>query len=373
MKQILLSICLAAGFLMASAQDIQILYHNKIVNDAVITVYGDTVKDAIACDLKVKNNTSSDLHMYVRRIVHHAVEGTENSLCFGVMCYSPLTDTSRIVTIIEAGKSDSTFVGDYYTYRHAGVTKISYEFFDNTTLPNPVRALVTVNYLGSGYFTLLEGDTNVINNKTLTVTSTNLQVEELEQKIKFVNNSGSDAELFVRRIINEEVNGSENSFCFGVLCYSGSTDTSAIVTLVGAGTVDSSFKAEYFPNQHAGKTSITYEFFNLAEGREEIRVSVTVIFNISGVGIDEHPVAILRTYPNPASSQVNVEYDLKPGGGDAGLIIRNMAGKTMSCVPLDRYVGKATIDVSWLNDGIYTCTIMDSGKALESDKFIVRH
>lgn len=374
MKKLLLSVVLISGFLFASAQEMEILFQNTVVNNETITVYGDTTFNTIECLLKVRNNTSADLtNVYVRRITVAEVPGSINSFCFGI-CYPPFVDTSVMATSIAAGATDSSFVGDYYPEKLNGVTTITYEFFDNITLANRVAAQVTVNYLTSFIsFPIIDGNTTEANNSTLVVFTSDNQTEYLEKQLKLVNNSPSRVEMYVRRIINSEVDGSENSFCFGSMCYPSFTDTSSLVNIIAAGAVDSSFKADYYPNGHPGPTSITYEFFTKTKGREDIRESVTVIFKMSGVGINENAMAIQRLYPNPAPAFVAVEYEIKPESGDVWAVIRNLSGQVAKRALIDSNSGKAVIDVTGLADGVYTFSLMEGNKIVSTRKLIVQH
>lgn len=375
MRKSILLLCLVISFLIVKGQnEVDIYYQGSIVNNNVITVYGNVNDDQILVDLSLGNNTTAGLTLYARRVVLENVEGTDNAFCFAGMCYSPFADTSLSPGLIGQGSiMESAFLGEYYSYGLAGVTTIKYEFFDNTTLDHRVAAEVTVNYHASGNFSILDENLTVINSSTLVEFSSDVQVSLLEKQIKVVNNTDETLELYVRRIINQEVSGSENSFCFGETCYPSSTDTSVNTVSLFPGVADASFRGDYMPNGNAGKTSITYEFYNLAKGREEIRESVTVIFNISGVGMEENAMAIGRTFPNPASSIVTVEYKLRPGTASSELVLRNITGQTLSRAQLDRNAGEAKLDISWLANGVYTLSLIDDNKVVSNKKLVVRH
>jgi len=375
MRKSILLLCLIASFLSVSAQnEVDIYYHGGIVNNNVVTVYGNMNDDLVPLDLSIGNNTSATLSLYVRRIVVKEMEGSYNLFCFAGTCYGPYTDTSMsALSIVSGAIGESAFLGDYYPVGTAGVTTITYEFYDNASLDHRVAAEVTVNWHTSGNFSILDGDTAVVNTSTLVEFTSDVQVSQLEKQLKVVNNTDETVELYVRRIINQEVPGSENSFCFGETCYPSSTDTSVNAVSLSPGIADASFRADYMPNGNAGKTSITYEFYNLAKGREEIRESVTVIFNISGVGLEENAMAIGRTFPNPASSIVTVEYKLSPGTASSELLLRNITGQTLSRTPLDRYAGEAKLDISWLANGVYTLSLIDDNNVVSNKKLVVRH
>jgi hypothetical protein len=120
---------------------------NKINNGTIYVTITDPLVDPISCNIWIKNTTTTDLvNAYVHRTVNSEVPGTMNSFCFGVMCYGPGADESIIPTVLQAGVVDQSFIGDYYAGGLTGTTSVTYEFFDNTTFPHPVKARATVNY-----------------------------------------------------------------------------------------------------------------------------------------------------------------------------------------------------------------------------------
>ncbi|MBK7174784.1 MAG: T9SS type A sorting domain-containing protein [Bacteroidales bacterium] len=122
-----------------------------IVNNSTIVVSSNDTSMAAYFDAKVKvrNNSSSDLFMYARRIQNSVVPGTTNTFCYGV-CYPPFIDTSFVVVTIPGGGIDSNFVADYTPAGNAGATSLSYEFYDNYTLGEPTAASFTVIFNLSG-------------------------------------------------------------------------------------------------------------------------------------------------------------------------------------------------------------------------------
>lgn len=122
-----------------------------IVNNSTIVVSSNDTSMAAYLDAKVKvrNNTSSELFMYARRIQNSVVPGTTNTFCYGV-CYPPFIDTSFVVVNIPGGAIDSNFVADYTPAGNAGATSLSYEFFDNYTLGEPTAAGFTIIFNLSG-------------------------------------------------------------------------------------------------------------------------------------------------------------------------------------------------------------------------------
>lgn len=72
-------------------------------------------------------------------------------------------------------------------------------------------------------------------------------------------------------------------------------------------------------------------------------------------------------YPNPAKSQLTVEYE---GNDKTSLSIVNSIGKMIQ-TPMDNFAGKTIIDVSTLSNGVYFLIINRDGTH-QQEKFIVR-
>jgi hypothetical protein len=74
-------------------------------------------------------------------------------------------------------------------------------------------------------------------------------------------------------------------------------------------------------------------------------------------------------YPNPASSQVTVEYNLPPGTPGKHLSLYNAYGQVLRDLLLPGRSGKVHIDVSGLPEGVYFYGVMGvkSGKLMIND------
>jgi len=86
---------------------------------------------------------------------------------------------------------------------------------------------------GSSYITgtdtleLFDTLGNKVNNGKITITSTNPSIDVIAGHIWIKNTTTTSMnDVYVRRIINYEVPGTMNSFCFGVNCYGPTTNVS---------------------------------------------------------------------------------------------------------------------------------------------------
>jgi hypothetical protein len=123
---------------------------NNNVTDSTISIYSpDLTISSLDIPLKVRNNTSQDLNLFVRRIINSEVPLSSNAFCFGIQCYGTSIDTSVYETLITPGAMDISFLGDYYPNLQSGLTSLTYEFFDNRNGFGSITAQLTVNYLVS--------------------------------------------------------------------------------------------------------------------------------------------------------------------------------------------------------------------------------
>lgn len=121
---------------------------NKI-NNSTIRIYSSNPDiEVMVANVWIKNTTNTEMpNLFVRRIINHSVDSSENLFCFGASCYPPFVDESVTADTAKVGIINKTFTGDYSPYGHSGVTSITYEFFDNLTFTDaPVSSKVTFEY-----------------------------------------------------------------------------------------------------------------------------------------------------------------------------------------------------------------------------------
>ncbi len=228
----------------------------------------------------------------------------------------------------------------------------------------------------SGTDTLELYDTlgNKINNGKITITSTDPTIDPLPGYIWIKNTTTTTMNnAYVRRIINSEVPGTMNSFCFGIMCYGVSTSVSSIPTTLAAGVLDKSFYGDYYPDGHTGVTSITYEFFDNTSFSAPVKARATIDYRISLVGIPTDKLVFKGPFPNPSSQTANFEYNLPAVNQNAQIIIRNTLGVETDNYTLESRAGKKSVDVSKYASGIYFCSFIVDGKVVQSKKMIIKH
>lgn len=212
---------------------------------------------------------------------------------------------------------------------------------------------------------------SIVNGSTITVYSANINTDFMDISLRVKNNTLEELRMFVRRIINNEVDSSTNSFCFGIRCYPSTTDTSEDAVLLAPG-LDTTFLGDYQPSHHTGKTSITYEFYEGSHTSVPAQVTVNYIVSPLGLGNDLNSYEFSRAFPNPASSSTSFEYNI-PDGSKGNILVRNLLGSIVRDVKLDKLQGRAIINTNDLKDGVYFYSLILDNKAIVTKKLIIRH
>jgi hypothetical protein len=99
--------------------------------------------------LAVKNASSSDIQVKVRRSEVSIVEGSLNYFCFG-NCYTPEISESFEAINISAGGMVDIFYADYELGTEKGTSEIHYHFFDVNNVKNPTSVIAMFSDNGTG-------------------------------------------------------------------------------------------------------------------------------------------------------------------------------------------------------------------------------
>lgn len=80
----------------------------------------------------------------------------------------------------------------------------------------------------------------------------------------------------------------------------------------------------------------------------------------------------LSAYPNPASDNVSIKYDVKGGSENVVLNVYDVLGQEIVSRNLDSVKGVEKIDVRSMNSGVYFYAIKVAEKTVRTERFIVR-
>lgn len=137
--------------------------------------------------------------------------------------------------------------------------------------------------LGPANLILQDENGTTINDAVIRLSSNDINIYQLQAHIWLQNNTADTLHnIYVKRTINKEVDGSINSVCFGDACYPPWIGTSTNPFSVAGNTLDKSFYGDYEPNKNVGLTSITYEFYDSVTLAIPIYAKTTVEYLVVG-------------------------------------------------------------------------------------------
>lgn len=78
-----------------------------------------------------------------------------------------------------------------------------------------------------------------------------------------------------------------------------------------------------------------------------------------------------KAYPNPATTNIQIEYSIPVETTSAKIIIRNLVGDVVIETPLKELQGKANISVADLESGVYFYSLLLNESTLTTRKLII--
>ena len=201
----------------------------------------------------------------------------------------------------------------------------------------------------------------------------------LQAQATVTNTSSSPMDILVRfNEISVGPAGSGHYFCWAV-CYNEGSVTNGFQTpanhslTLDAGASNTNFYSDYLPNNTVGVATYEYCFFDENNPSDETCVQIT--FDTQNVGIKDVLTSgksgVSNSYPNPAASDVNINYSLTPGWNQANLVLYGLLGSQVQSVNLNENQGTLNLDVSSLPAGMYFYTLMVDGNAINTKKMLV--
>jgi hypothetical protein len=188
------------------------------------------------------------------------------------------------------------------------------------------------------------------------------------------NNSGSAEDVHVRKKYLSVVPGSFNSFCWG-MCYLEGDFVSTTFVTINAGATVYDFIGDYKANGNIGVSYIRYTFFNKANANDSVCVVVAydAAMNAIDNGLNEN-VGFFNAYPNPASDQLTLTYDI-PSVSMAGcnIMIRDLSGKVIYDSPLTGNAGTINFNTGNFGDGLYFYSVYSGNRSLIAKRVVISH
>lgn len=218
----------------------------------------------------------------------------------------------------------------------------------------------------------------IVNDSVITVYSSDPSIIDLTRYFTMKNNTDRTLALFLRKTVNMLNDSTTDYFCFGIKCWPDTYRTDVADTIL-PGAEDYTFASHVVhvrrfetPPLPPGRSSITYTIYDSTAFPEPVEASVTVIYHLSGLGVNENQSVSTLVYPNPAAENITVvTHEYQQGNltlslfDGIGLLIRQSTVLSES--------NEVTIPVDGLTSGLYYGHLVsDEGKAT-TFKFLVNH
>lgn len=206
--------------------------------------------------------------------------------------------------------------------------------------------------------------------ETIECTNDEFGFGEYIQHMQVRNITSEPMKVLVEKEIIQDLDGVMNSFCWG-MCFGPDIYVSPDAIDIPAGEVNTdelSFHALY-PEDVYGDVIIKYYAYE--ERNPDQRISIIVRFRKSGVGVTEnaYTMTLGQAYPNPATNTVSFNYSF---GGNLCAVVYNLVGQEVMRQELNANDGQLSFSVADLQGGIYFCTMLVDGRAVSTQKFVVK-
>jgi hypothetical protein len=227
----------------------------------------------------------------------------------------------------------------------------------------------------------------IVNDSTITVFSSDVGVPDLTQYFTMKNNTDKTLAVFLRKSVNYYADSTSDYYCFGIRCWPGD-DSTNVADSIPAGGEDYTFASHVThkrrfdlpqPDLPLGLSSITYTVYDKTTFPEPVEASVTVLYHLSGVGVEEETWGQgeegkrgmeLAVFPNPASDRLIVETD-NLIVGNYNLIILNSLGIRIENKSILLDGNKLNIQLSHYQPGIYFGRLISAKGSSSSFRFQV--
>ena len=189
------------------------------------------------------------------------------------------------------------------------------------------------------------------------------------------NNTDNGMQIKVRRKRLSMLEGTSSAFCWG-LCFPPATEESADARLILANgqSTDEEFSGHYTTAGKHGTSMVEYTFFNAADENQNVKIVAKYWASPTGIAEDAmNGGSISDVYPNPATTSVNLDYNIPAEVDFAKVQIVNLLGSVVKESNINRSANKLTMDVSDLQGGIYFYSVLVNGDVYKTKKLVIRN
>jgi hypothetical protein len=202
--------------------------------------------------------------------------------------------------------------------------------------------MIFLKYADAQQLQLLDrfNDNKLVNDLTVTAFSSDTALPEITQYFTMRNNTDKRLVVFLKKTVNFYADSTSDYYCFGPHCWPGN-DTTNVGDTIEPGGEDYTFASHVChirrfdkPPLPLGLSSITYTVYDKTTFPQPVEATVTVIYHMSGVGIEEagkpgggEAGKTVVVYPNPATDFLTVQMPENQPGNYNLIVISSLGNQ----------------------------------------------
>ena len=207
------------------------------------------------------------------------------------------------------------------------------------------------------------------NGQTVISTFDDIIFFEYVKEINIRNLSNQNIKVVVEQVVLEPAVGAMVSMCWGQCLAPGNHIVSDTVGISAQTLSDEIFSAHCsFTEGETGVVKAIYYAYDFNNPDDKTSI---IVLSGETANVAEHSISLGQAYPNPASTQVNFNYNCD-GNSDINVLVYNLLGQEVKAQSVCGSHGKICIPVDDLQPGIYFCSFQVNNEAVRTEKFIVK-
>jgi len=187
--------------------------------------------------------------------------------------------------------------------------------------------------------------------------------------VSYANVGNDDIYVKVSKNVLQLTSGSTTTFCVAGTCYPGNNSQEFYISQGDTISDETNMFHAAFNFGSTGVSLVKYKFYNTSVASDSISFVIRYT-SISAVPSVKPAETMLRAYPNPATTSVNIEYSAPES--HSYLVIKNLTGSTVYKQAVPSGNGKVNVNVSDLTNGIYFYGIESNGNMLSTKKLLIK-
>ena len=177
------------------------------------------------------------------------------------------------------------------------------------------------------------------------------------------------------------VPGTDWQVCYGTNCFSATAGIATVQVIGGSNSIpgsqiDTTFKVAPFSGFGAWTGGETATWRVKVYDPQNVSDSASAIITWQNYGVSVKEITskdvALNAYPNPATDNISVSYSIDGITNNAQLSVFDIVDKKIKSYDLANNKNQLSINVSDLNSGVYFYSIMVEGKAIKTERVIVK-